>query len=131
MSDREFDIIIYGASGYTGRLVAEYLQSEYAGSGLKWAMAGRNKEKLQTVAGEMNIGGDVAILSANSDDAESLASMASRTKAVITTVGPYQLYGEPLVKACADAGTDYVDLCGEPAWMKDMIDKYDLSLIHI
>ena len=127
MSDREFDIIIYGASGYTGRLVAEYLQSEYAGSGLKWAMAGRNKEKLQTVAGEMNIGGDVAILSANSDDAESLASMASRTKAVITTVGPYQLYGEPLVKACADAGTDYVDLCGEPAWMKDMIDKYDAA----
>lgn len=125
MSDREFDIIIYGASGYTGRLVAEYLQAEYAGAGLKWAMAGRNAEKLQSVAGEMGIGGDVAILTANSDDPKSLAAMAARTKAIITTVGPYQLYGEPLLKACVEAGTDYVDLCGEPAWMKDMIDRYD------
>ena len=125
MSDREFDIIIYGASGFTGRLVAEYLQSEYAGSGLKWAMAGRNVEKLQSVAGEMNIEGHVAIISANSDDADSLAAMAARTKAIITTVGPYQLYGEPLLKACVEAGTDYVDLCGEPAWTKDMIDRYD------
>ena len=127
MSDREFDIIIYGASGYTGRLVAEYLQAEYAGTGLKWAMAGRNAEKLQSVAGEMNIAGDVAILTANSDEPESLASLAARTKAIITTVGPYQLYGEPLVKACAEAGTDYVDLCGEPAWMKDMIERYDAA----
>ena len=127
MSDREFDIIIYGASGFTGRLVAEYLQAEYAGTGLKWAMAGRNAEKLQSVAGEMKIDGDVAILSANSDDPASLATMAARTKAIITTVGPYQLYGEPLLKACVEAGTDYVDLCGEPAWMKDMIDRYDAA----
>ena len=125
MPTREFDIIIYGASGFTGRLVAEYLQAEYAGTGLKWAMAGRNVEKLQTVAGEMKIDGNVAILSANSDDPESLAAIAARTKAIITTVGPYQLYGEPLLKACVEAGTDYVDLCGEPAWMKDMIDRYD------
>jgi len=125
MSTREFDIIIYGASGFTGRLVAEYLQAEYAGSGLKWAMAGRNLEKLQTVAGEMDIAGDVAMVSANSDNPASLAAMAARTKAVITTVGPYQLYGEPLLKACAETGTDYVDLCGEPAWMKDMIARYD------
>ena len=127
MTNREFDIIIYGASGFTGRLVAEYLQAEYAGSGLKWAMAGRNAEKLQTVAGEMNISGDVAIITANSNDPESLASLAARTKAIITTVGPYQLYGEPLLKACVDAGTDYVDLCGEPAWMKDMIERYDAA----
>lgn len=127
MSDREFDLIVYGASGFTGRLVAEYLQSEYAGSGLKWAMAGRNAEKLQSVGGEMGIGGDVAIVTANSDDPDSLAAMAARTKAVITTVGPYQLYGEPLLKACVDAGTDYVDLCGEPAWMKDMIERYDAA----
>ena len=97
MSSREFDIIIYGASAYTGRLVAEYLQAEYGGSGLKWAMAGRNAEKLQTVAGEMKIGGNVAVITANSDEPESLAALAARTKAIITTVGPYQLYGEPLV----------------------------------
>jgi len=127
MSNPDFDIVVYGASGFTGRLVAEYIQAEYAGTGLKWAMAGRNAEKLQTVAGEMGIGGNVAILTANSDNPESLAAMAARTKAVITTVGPYQLYGEPLLKACVEAGTDYVDLCGEPAWMKDMIERYDAA----
>lgn len=125
MPDREFDLIVYGASGFTGRLVAEYLQNAYADTGLKWAMTGRNAEKLQTVAGEMGISGDVAIVTANSDDPDSLAALASRAKAIITTVGPYQLYGEPLLKACAESGTDYVDLCGEPAWMKDMIDRYD------
>lgn len=127
MSNREFDIIVYGASGFTGRLVAEYLQAEYAGSGLKWAMAGRNAEKLQSVAGEMKIDGSVAIITADSEDPDSLAALAKRAKAIITTVGPYQLYGEPLLKACAHAGTDYVDLCGEPAWMKDMIDRYDAA----
>lgn len=127
MSKREFDVIIYGATGFTGRLVAEYLQAEYAGSDLKWAMAGRNLEKLQTVAGQMGISGQVAMITANSDAPKTLASLAARTKTIITTVGPYQLYGEPLLKACVAAGTDYVDLCGEPAWMKDMIDRYDAT----
>jgi len=111
MPDREFDLIVYGASGFTGRLVAEYLQNAYADTGLKWAMTGRNAEKLQTVAGEMGISGDVAIVTANSDDPDSLAALASRAKAIITTVGPYQLYGEPLLKACAESGTDYVERC--------------------
>jgi len=125
MSDREFDIIVFGASGFTGRLVAEYLQAEYGGTDLKWAMAGRNGAKLVAVRTEMGVSENVEIVSADSSLPESLAVMASRTKAVITTVGPYQLYGEPLLKACVETGTDYVDLCGEPAWMKDMIDRYD------
>jgi len=125
MSDREFDIIVFGASGFTGRLVAEYLQAEYGDTDLKWAMAGRNAAKLAAVRDEMGVSKDVEILSADSSLPESLAVMAARTKAIITTVGPYQLYGEPLLKACVEAGTDYVDLCGEPAWMKDMIDRYD------
>lgn len=125
MSDREFDIIIYGASGFTGRLVAEYLQKEYGGTDLKWAMAGRNAEKLAAVRDEMGVSSDIQIVSADSSQPDTLAEMAARTKAVITTVGPYQLYGEPLLKACAHVGTDYVDLCGEPAWMKDMIERYD------
>lgn len=124
MSDREFEIVVYGATGFTGRLVAEYLDSEY-GSDLKWAMAGRSQEKLESVRDEMGISKDVALIVANSDKPETLSDMAKRTKAVITTVGPYQLYGEPLVKACVEAGTDYVDLCGEPAWMHDIIEKYD------
>ena len=125
MGEREFDIIVYGASGYTGRLVAEYLQSEYGGSDLKWAMAGRNVAKLESVRAEMGVADTVEIVTANSDDADSLSALAKRSKAIITTVGPYQLYGEPLLKACAEEGTDYVDLCGEPAWMKDMIARYD------
>jgi len=125
MSDREFDIIVYGASGFTGRLIAEYLQAEYGASDLKWAMAGRNAQKLTAVRAEMGVAENVAILTASSDDPESLAALAAQSKAIITTVGPYQLYGEPLLKACAEGGTDYVDLCGEPAWMRDMIERYD------
>ena len=108
MSDREFEIVVYGATGFTGRLVAEYLNSEY-GDDLKWAMAGRSQDKLETVRDEMGISKDVTLIVANSDKPETLSDMAKRTKAVITTVGPYQLYGEPLVKACVEAGTDYVD----------------------
>ncbi len=123
MADREFDVIIYGASGYTGRLVAEYLAQTYPG-GLAWAMAGRNEEKLAAVRDEIGAPADTPLIVADADAPETLDAMVARAKAVITTVGPYQLYGEPLVAACAKAGTDYVDLCGEPAWMRQMIDKY-------
>lgn len=122
---KEFDVIIYGASGFTGRLVAEYLQTTYAGSDIRWAMAGRSAEKLAAVRQEMGISEDVALITANAGDPKSLEDMCARTQAVITTVGPYQLYGEPLVAAAVKMGTDYVDLCGEPAWMADIIAKYD------
>ena len=124
MSDREFETVVYGASGYTGRLVAEYLHKQY-GDGLRFAMAGRSEDKLRSVRAEMGLPETVALIVANSDDPASLTAMCERTASVITTVGPYQLYGEPLVKACAETGTDYVDLSGEPAWMRDMIDRYD------
>ena len=125
MADRNFDVIIYGASGFTGRLVAEYLQDEYGRSDLKWAMAGRSTDKLKTVRRKMGISSDIPVIAADATDTASLVSMAKQTKVVITTVGPYQSYGEPLVKACVEAGTDYVDLSGEPLWMKDMIAGYD------
>lgn len=120
---REFDLIVYGASGFTGRLVAEYLDQTYGGD-LKWALAGRNAEKLAAVRAEMGISDSVPVLTADADQPDTLKALAERTRLVLTTVGPYQLYGEPLVKACAEAGTDYVDLCGEPAWMRQMIDRY-------
>jgi short subunit dehydrogenase-like uncharacterized protein len=121
---REFDVIVYGATGYTGRLVADYLAKNYQGD-LKWAMAGRSADKLAAVRDEIGAPADTPLVVANADDAASIAAMAGRTRVVLTTVGPYQLYGEPLIAACAEAGTDYVDLCGEPAWMRQMIDKYD------
>lgn len=124
---REFDVIVYGATGFTGRLVAEYLDGQYKGSDVKWAMAGRSQDKLEAVRVEMGISTDIPLIVANSNEPASLADMAARTKAVCTTVGPYQLYGDPVVKACVEAGTDYVDLSGEPAWMHDTIEKYDAA----
>lgn len=123
MSDRDYEIVVFGSTGYTGRLVAEYLHNEY-GDDLNWAMAGRSMDKLKAVRSEMGLPDSVDLIVADSSDPESLKAMADSADAIITTVGPYQLYGEPLVKACVEAGTDYVDLCGEPAWMVDMIDRY-------
>jgi len=124
---REFDVIIYGATGFTGRLVAEYLNKQYAGSDVKWAMAGRSQDKLEAVRNEMGISKDIALVVANSNDQASLNAMAARAGSICTTVGPYQLYGDSVVQACVDNGTDYVDLSGEPAWMHDTIEKYDVA----
>ena len=119
----EFDIIIYGASGFTGRLVAEYLYATYPDR--PWAMAGRNAEKLAQVRDELGLPADTPIVEADAADADSVAAMVARAKVIITTVGPYQLYGAPLVAACAEHGTDYVDLSGEPAFMWEMIEAHD------
>lgn len=119
----DFDVIVYGATGYTGRLVAEYIARAYP-SGVRWAMAGRSLSKLQEVRTEMGIGADVPLVTANADDPASLRALCDRTKVVISTVGPYQLYGSDLVAACAATGTAYVDLCGEPGWMRRMIDAH-------
>ena len=120
----DFDIIIYGATGFTGRLVAEYLTANYGDGSLKWAMAGRSLTKLQEVRDEIGASADTPLLTANADDPSALLALVGRTRCVITTVGPYQLYGEPMLAACIEAGTAYVDLCGEPNWMHDMIAKY-------
>jgi short subunit dehydrogenase-like uncharacterized protein len=118
----EFDIIVYGASGFTGRLIAEYLVAR----GIKrWAMAGRNAEKLAEVRDLIGAPSDTPLIEADASAPESLTAMCNRTRVIISTVGPYQLYGPELVAACAETGTDYVDLCGEPAWMHDMIAAHD------
>ncbi len=125
-NDRELGIVIYGATGYTGKLVAEYLNSQYGSDGrLRWAMAGRSQDKLVAVRDELGIAGELPLVVADAGDPASLQDMVQRAKVVITTVGPYQLYGSELVAACAAAGTDYVDLCGEPTWMRQMIDQHD------
>ncbi|WP_374662574.1 trans-acting enoyl reductase family protein [Inhella sp.] len=117
---KTFDLIVFGATGFTGRLVAEYLHKSGA---TRWAMAGRSLDKLAAVRDELGLPADIPLLAADAGDATALQALVRRTKVVITTVGPYQLYGEPLATACAEAGTDYVDLCGEPLWMAQMIDK--------
>lgn len=122
MADREFDLIVFGATGFTGRLVAEYLHLSGA-EGARWAIAGRSLDRLAQVRDSLHLPPAVALLQADAGDAAALARLVRRTQVVITTVGPYQLHGEPLATACAENGTDYVDLCGEPLWMARMIDK--------
>ena len=126
MSTPEFDIIVYGATGYTGRLVAEYLSNHYGArdDGPTWAMAGRSQEKLEAVRDEIGAPADTPLVVANADDDADLEAMCNRTKVVLTTVGPYQLYGDKLVAACVKTGTDYADLCGEPAWMAEKIEEH-------
>ncbi len=119
---REFDVIVYGATGYTGRLVAEYLKDK---AGLKWAMAGRSVDKLAEVRDLIGAASDTPLIVADASNAASLDAMVKRAKVVLTTVGPYQLYGNELVAACVANGTDYTDLCGEPAWMRQKIDQHD------
>jgi len=129
---RQFDIVVFGASGFTGRLVVEYLWRNYASdSGLRWAVAGRNREKLESVLSESGIPvGALPILIADSTDAASLAGIASDTRVVLTTVGPYAKYGSPLVEACVNHGTDYCDLAGEVQWMRKMIDQHQASAVN-
>jgi short subunit dehydrogenase-like uncharacterized protein len=120
--DRTFDLIVFGATGFTGRLVAEYLNATYGvGDSVRWAMAGRSATKLAEVRDALAIDKALPLLVADANDTDALAALVKQARVVLTTVGPYQLYGEPLIRACAAAGTDYVDLCGEPGWMAQMI----------
>jgi len=121
-----FDVVVFGATGFTGRLVAEYLNSRYGmGGGVAWAIAGRDLDKLAALRRQIGAPATLPLLQGNAAEAASLAALARQARVVISTVGPYQLHGEPLVRACAEAGTDYVDLCGEPAWMARMIGRYE------
>jgi short subunit dehydrogenase-like uncharacterized protein len=123
MNNREFEIIIYGASGFTGRLVAEYMGKTY-GQSISWAMAGRNEAKLAEVRAEVGAPEATPLVIADADDLDSLRIMVKRADCILTTVGPYQLYGSELVGLCAEEGTHYVDLSGEPGWMHEMIEKH-------
>ncbi len=126
MSAQEFDVVIYGATGFTGKLVAEYMLKTYGAEGdVRWAVAGRDEEKLKVVRNDIGASYKLPIIVAGARDSNALDAMAHRARVIITTVGPYQRYGEGLLAACAKAGTDYVDLCGEPNWMAAMIAKYE------
>ncbi len=123
--DRSFDVIVYGATGYTGRLVAEYLARAYPGGSVKWAMAGRSASKLAEVRDLIGAPADLPLLVADAHDGAALEAMAKQTKAIISTAGPYQLYGSDLVAACARTGTDYVDLTGESNWIAAMMAAHE------
>ncbi|NND83383.1 MAG: saccharopine dehydrogenase [Gammaproteobacteria bacterium] len=125
MTERQYDVIVWGATGFTGKWVARHLYQNYPQSELRWAIAGRNQQKLDDV--HTFIGDDastVDALLADSNDEVSLQRLVASTKVIITTVGPYAYYGSKLVEACVDAGTHYVDLTGEVPWMRRMMDQH-------
>jgi short subunit dehydrogenase-like uncharacterized protein len=123
MADRAHDIAVFGATGFTGALTAEYLAT-HADPGTRWAIAGRNRQKLEAVRRRLAVVNPecagLPVLNAAIDDAASMRALAESTRVVITTVGPYIKYGEPVLAACARAGTDYVDLTGEPEFADRM-----------
>jgi len=122
--NKELDIVVWGASGFTGKLVAEYLFKKYApGNSINWAIAGRNQTKLEKIRSEI-ADESIPIIIADSQDELSLNEMVQRTKVMCTTVGPYAKYGSKLVAACVKHKTDYCDLTGEVQWMRHMIDQH-------
>ncbi len=123
---RRHDIVVWGASGFTGKLVTEYLYGNYGvGGELRWAIAGRNREKLDSLCSDLGIeSGSLPIVISDSFDAQSMQNLARDTRVVLTTVGPYAKYGSALVEACVSQGTHYCDLAGESQWMRKMIDSF-------
>ncbi|MFD7937675.1 saccharopine dehydrogenase family protein [Streptomyces sp. NPDC059755] len=121
-SDRPYDIVLFGATGFVGTLTAEYLAA-HAPADLRWAIAGRGEEKLERL--RQRLGGDVGVLRADVSDPASLRALAEHARVVATTVGPYVSYGEELVAACADSGADYLDLTGEPEFVDLMYVRHD------
>ena len=125
---RAYAVVLYGATSFVGQITAHYLaeflsaNKDKSGSEINWAIAGRDQEKLNEL--QSKLASKVDIIIANSDDAASLDAMTEQTQVIISTVGPYLKYGEPLIKSCVDNGTDYVDLTGEAIFIKDMMDKY-------
>jgi short subunit dehydrogenase-like uncharacterized protein len=124
VKNAELDVIIFGASGFTGRLVAEYMVQNYKDSTIAWAMAGRNEAKIAEVRNEIGAPDDTPLVMADSTDEAALTAMAKSAKCIISTVGPYELYGEKLIEVCIQEGTDYVDLCGEVLFMQEMITRH-------
>lgn len=126
VDQREFDIVVWGATGWVGRRVTQHLATRYGSDGpLRWAMAGRNEEKLESVRAALDPPApEVAILLADSHDRASLTALVKRTRVVCSTVGPFARYGSELVQACAEHGTHYCDISAEVHWIRRMIDRH-------
>ena len=120
---KQFDIVIWGASSFTGKLVTEYIFNKYGSTKIKWAIAGRNLDKLEKVRSQV-ADKDIPIFIADSFDEDSLSKFVKKTKVVCSTVGPYSLYGTKLVKVCLENNTNYCDITGEAHWIRALIDNF-------
>lgn len=126
-ADTTYDIVVFGATSFVGQILTDYLLKTYGtGKKLKWAIAGRSQNKLNTLKADLGKPGTkLPTIVADASDETALKAMCDQTRVVISTVGPYALFGEPLVKVCAETGTDYCDLTGEVQWIRKMVDKYE------
>jgi short subunit dehydrogenase-like uncharacterized protein len=128
MTQAQYDIIVFGATSFVGQIITEYLLKQFPGEQLSWAIAGRSEEKLIALKNKLGESAkDLPMMLADANDFEALKNLCQQTKVIMTTVGPYDLYGEPVVKACVETGTDYCDLTGEAHWIKRMLDKYEAA----
>ncbi|MEQ3635151.1 saccharopine dehydrogenase NADP-binding domain-containing protein [Alcanivorax sp.] len=129
MSDSQFDVVVFGASSFVGQILCQYLFDTYGVNGeLKWAAAGRSQNKLEQVKASLGDGAStLPLITANANDADSLDALCAQTRVVVSTVGPYALYGEPMIKACVNSGTDYCDLTGEAQWIAEMLEKHETT----
>lgn len=128
MSEAQYDLVVFGATSFVGRLLVAYLGEHYGTGGeqLRWAVAGRSQARLEAVRESLGENGrQLDVLVADADDEATLEQLCHRTRVVVSTVGPYALYGEPLVRVCARTGTDYCDLTGEVQWIRRMIRRYE------
>ncbi len=128
MAQNKFDIIVYGATSFVGQIVTRYMHEQFADGSIKWAIAGRSLSKLEQVRDAVGLS-DIELIVADAADEEALRQMCAQTKVVMSTVGPYALYGDLLVSVCAKTGTDYCDLTGEPQWIRKMQLRHEADAV--
>lgn len=123
----QLDIILFGATSFVGQIMSRYMLETFPpGNGLSWGIAGRSESKLSQLKSSLGPSAEsIPVLLANAEDPESINALCNSTKVIVSTVGPYALHGEPMVKACASLGTDYCDLTGEPQWIASMLKRYE------
>lgn len=127
MSESNFDFIVFGATSFVGKILCHYLNNTYEAGEITWAIAGRSKTKLEELKKELgDKASNITMIVADAADEGDLRAMVSQTGLIVSTVGPYALYGEPLLKVCCETGTDYCDLTGEAQWIAQMIGKYEI-----
>jgi short subunit dehydrogenase-like uncharacterized protein len=126
MKSNQYDIVLFGASSFVGKLICGYMIEQFSPNKISWVLAGRSESKLQELKNNLGVKAkDLPVITADARDLEALKLMCEQTKVVMSTVGPYDLYGETLIQACVETGTDYCDLTGEPHWIKKMLESYE------
>ena len=124
MTEQTFDIIVYGATSFVGQIMTRYMQEQFGDGSIRWAIAGRSQNKLQKLSDDIRLSG-IEMIVADASDEAALQAMCARAKVIVSTVGPYALYGDTLVKVCATSGTHYCDLTGEPQWIRKMQQRHE------